>query len=246
MPRHAWLRLPRIYVDVPLAAKESVELHGKAPHYVVNVRRLNKGDEVLLFNGRDGEWLATLQTIGKASLLLLCQQQTRPQQSASILGLAFAGIRREHQEYMIEKASELGVSDFYPILSDHSQVSQFNSHRLRLIAIEAAQQSERLDIPSFHPPQDMEAALQHLAEHHFQLIACLERGHSVPILQAMQCLTAAKVSILIGPEGGWSDQEIDVLQRSRQVSTVSLGERILRADTAAIAALSCWSCLRDT
>ncbi len=246
MPRHAWLRLPRVFVETPLTANHTVTLSAKPHHYLVNVRRLNKGDEVLLFNGHDGEWLARLMTMEKAKLQLQCLRQTRQQiqESPTALALVFAGIRREHQEYMIEKACELGVTDLYPVVTDHSQVRALNSVRLSLIATEAAEQSERLMVPIFHKLLPLKDAIEQLIEQDFHIFACLEKGETSPILAAMQQRRSdANIAILTGPEGGWSDAEANDLRQCRQVSAISLGERILRADTAAITALSCWGCM---
>lgn len=246
MPRNAWIGLPRNFVDKPLGLAQTVALVGNQRHYLLHVRRLRSGDEVLLFNGRDGEWLAALEETSATSILAVCRRQIRPQQNAPHLPLIFAPIKRGYQEYMIEKACELGVSDFYPVATDHSHVRQLNLGRLGLISAEAAEQSERLDIPVFHAPGKLMDTVTHVIERGSQIIACVEKGQADPLLTAIQKIKSEtmNIGVLVGPEGGFSDSEIEMLHNVQQIRSTSLGQRILRADTTAIAALSCLSCLR--
>lgn len=239
------LRVPRLYVNERLSEGRSLEPTTKTSHYLINVRRLRDGDRVLLFNGQQGEWTAILTKTIKSGIQLQCQHQTKSQQKSSSLALLFACIKRERQDYMIEKATELGASDFYPVITEHGQIRQFNAARSQLIAIEAAEQSERLDIPSFHPIAPLSDALTKAIEQQYVILACVERHDGAAPLTIMQSLTTEKLAVVIGPEGGWSATEQAFLHAIKQVYPVSLGRNILRAETAALTALSCWSCFRN-
>ncbi|HEX7006995.1 MAG TPA: 16S rRNA (uracil(1498)-N(3))-methyltransferase [Alphaproteobacteria bacterium] len=238
------LRVPaiRLYVGDPLAAGAVATFDRAQAHYLRNVMRAKAGDDVLLFNGRDGEWRATVGELGKAGGTARAVARTRPQQASPDLWLLFAPIKSGRIEFLVEKATELGVSLLAPVLTERAVVRRVNEARLRAHAVEAAEQSGRLDVPALRPAQTLEAALANWPAGR-PLFVCDESGHGVPIGRALPDRRKRPGAVLIGPEGGFAPGELDALAKLAFVTRVGLGPRVLRAETAALAALACWQAL---
>ena len=231
----------RLYVEDDLGEDLTVELTGEQGHYLRNVLRAEAGDAVALFNGRQGEWRGRLDRLAKAAAAVKLLAQIRGQTDGADLWLVFAPIKRTRIDFIAEKATELGVSALWPVFTRHTQMTRVNLERLRATAIEAAEQSERLTIPDILQPQPLAEALAAWPRGR-RLVVCAERGNAPPIGAALTGLDGP-AAILIGPEGGFADDELDDLAKLDFVSRVGLGPRILRADTAAVAALSIWQAL---
>lgn len=243
MPRDDWKKLPRLYVTEALRKGQHVPLDTAQQHYLTHVMRRSAGSQLLLFNGQDGEWLATLEPRSKNSAAAACTEQTRPQTPTLDLRLLFAPIKREHLDYLIQKASELGVAHLQPVLTQHTVAPRLNPSRLHAIAREAAEQCERLTLPTLGAAMPLDIALSQWRNDQ-PLFACLESGTAQPLATAMSGKTAAtSAAILTGPEGGFSTDEMELIRRHPSTIPVSLGPRILRADTAALAALAVWQAL---
>lgn len=222
---------PRLFVPAALGAGDTVPLEQDKAHYLLNVMRLKSGDAVRLFNGRDGEWLARLEQTGKKTAHLACGQQLRVQPAAtSAVHLLFAPIKRDRMEVLIEKAVELGATDLHPVLTQRCEVRKLNDERLAALVAEAAEQCERLDMPVLHPLGPLDKKIVSLK---LPVYAALER-RSAPLFVPPQ----GDVACLVGPEGGFTEQEMAMLENAAHVSAVNLGSHILRAETAAIAMLS--------
>jgi 16S rRNA (uracil1498-N3)-methyltransferase len=232
---------PRLFVDTGLGGGRTVEPGADQAHYLRHVLRLKIGDTLRLFNGRDGEWKASVAALAKRSLTLALHEQTRAQQAEPDLWLCCAPIKKAHFDYMIEKATELGVAAIQPILTARAQIREVNAERCRAIAIEAAEQSERLTIPEIRKPVTL-ADLAASWPPARRLIVCAEWGEAAPVGKALPA-AASSAAILTGPEGGLAAEELERLRALPQAVFIRLGPRVLRADTAAIAALGCWQAL---
>jgi 16S rRNA (uracil1498-N3)-methyltransferase len=239
MPRSAWKNLPRLFVTQDLAAAATLALDSLALHYLTRVLRRTMGDAVLLCNGRDGEWHASISGIMRHQLSVTCQSRNRPQQPEPAVDLYFALIKREHLDYLLQKATELGVRRLQPLITQHTVATGFNLTRAQAIIREAAEQSERLTLPELQQPMSL-AEIVTTAFNNTPCFACLESGAAQPLLAQLQLQPAQPAAFLIGPEGGFSAAEMLLLRECAMVRPVQLGQRILRADTAALAALSCW------
>ena len=235
--------IPRLWVSESLAAP--VTLDADQTHYLRAVMRLGAGAELLLFNGRDGEWQAKITSISKNSATAEPMRQTRSQQPEIDLVLLFAPIKRGRVEFLIEKAVELGVSALQPVMTRRTIISRLNLDRLNAHAREAAEQTERLSVPPVLAPLALEAALRNWPEGR-RLILCDESGTAPSLGKVLQeaepC--AESWAVLTGPEGGFEPSELDLIRRFPFATPVSLGPRILRADTAALAALAVFQALR--
>lgn len=236
----------RLHVAAPLAAGQPVALEEGQAHYLRAVLRLGPGDAVALFNGADGEWRAVIEQLGKRAATLRCAARTRAPRPEPDLWLLFAPLKRTRIAFLVEKATELGVAGLQPVLTRHTAVERVNLERLQAHAVEAAEQSERLTVPEVRPP----LALPRLVETWpagRRLLMCDETGGGPPIAAVLSAVAAEAAStpwaILIGPEGGFEQGELEALRRMKDVTAVGLGPRILRADTAAVAALACWQAL---
>ncbi|CAO5676232.1 MAG: Ribosomal RNA small subunit methyltransferase E [Holosporales bacterium] len=200
-------------------------LNGEQSHYCAHVLRLNVDDKICLFNAIQGEYEAVIQTIHKKGIIVDDGVLIKAPQRLKKCALAFSPIKQDRLNFMIEKATELGVSDFYPILCDYTQVHKINADRLLKIAIEAAEQSERMDIPTIHACMKLRDFVQYSQNAQLTFAAALERTD--------YALTSQQIDgIIIGPEGGFSAIEKNLL--AAQCVPLSLGETILRAETAAI------------
>lgn len=236
MPRIDF-RSPRLHVEAMLAPGADVTLTKPQAHYLTHVLRLNTGDTVLLFNGRDGEWRATLTAAGKRDTILTVQEQTRGQTVPLDLHYLFAPLKHERLDYMVQKAVEMGVSRLQPVMTRHTQVSRINGDRMRANAIEAAEQCGILTLPGIAEPVPFARAI---AEHDPDrvLVFCDEAADVKDPTAALAGRGGKPLAVLIGPEGGFAEDERAALIALPNVVQLSLGPRILRADTAAVAALA--------
>ena len=235
MPRYDF-RSPRLYVRQPLAAGATVPLDRAQAHYLNTVLRLISGDAVLVFNGHDGEWRAMLQA-QKRTAVLVVEVRTRPQSVPADLHYLFAPLKAARLDYMVQKAVEMGVSVLQPVLTRHGQVTRVNAERMLANAIEAAEQCGLLSLPEIKP---LVALTDILAAWNpkRRLVFCDEDAELESPVAALADLPSAPLALLIGPEGGFSAEERDILLKCPYVVRLSLGPRILRADTAAVAALA--------
>lgn len=236
----------RLFVEADLAAGGEVLLEEAQVHYLRNVMRRPDGAPLLLFNGRDGEWRGTLSFRGKKAAVAELGERTREQALEPDVWLCFAPVKRARIDYIAEKATELGVSVLQPVVTRHTAVERVNVGRLQANAIEAAEQTERLTVPEVRESVDLGKLLDRWPDGR-RLMMCDETGGGPPIAEALSALDeaarAAPWAIVIGPEGGFAENELQALRRIKDVTSVGLGPRILRADTAALAALACWQAL---
>jgi 16S rRNA (uracil1498-N3)-methyltransferase len=231
----------RLYVGAPLGACERLEATEGQAHYLLHVMRANTGDRVSLFNGCDGEWLARVAEVTKRRCTFECERQTRPQQGAVDLWLCFAPIKKTPVDYLAQKATELGVSVLQPALTRRTIVTRVNTDRMRANAVEAAEQSDRLTIPEVRQPVPLDRLLAAWPADR-SLLFCDEAGEAPPIATALRAASGAW-AVLTGPEGGFDPAERMAIRTLPYVIPVSLGPRILRADTAALAALVVWQAM---
>jgi len=236
-PRH------RLFVDADLAAGSQVWVTEQQAHYLLHVMRLGLGAEIALFNGRDGEWRAKLAETGKKKACLTAIEQLRPQAAEPDLWLLFAAVKRDRIDLIVEKATELGASVLQPVFTERTVISRVNEDRLAAIAMEAAEQCERLTVPSLRTPLSLTAVLAKWPEGRVLMIMD-ESGAGKPIAETLAELPTVPAALLVGPEGGFTKSELDALSRLPFAVRVGLGPRILRADTAVIAALSCYQAIR--
>ena len=234
---HYDFRTTRLYIDAPLAREGAVALDRGQAHYLKRVLRLKDGQGILVFNGRDGEWHATLEG-GSRVVMLRVTNRTRPQSAAADLHYLFVPLKSARLDYMVQKAVEMGVSQFRPVLTQHGQVARVNLQRMRANAIEAAEQCGILCVPEIVAPATLGRALAAWQpERH--LVFCDEAADQADPLAALAAVPPhTPLAILIGPEGGFAADERATLLKLPQVVRLALGPRILRADTAAVAALA--------
>jgi 16S rRNA (uracil1498-N3)-methyltransferase len=230
-------RSPRLFLDVPLAASQEAVLAPEQAHYLRQVMRLADGAEVLVFNGRDGEWLARIAASGKRGATVRPEQQIRPQPETFGPAYAFAPLKQARLDYMVQKAVEMGVSRLSPVLTQFTQVNRMNMDRMRANAIEAAEQCGILALPAIDEPFSFEKWLASLPAES-KIVFCDEESALSPPLEELKRANASELVVLIGPEGGFSGDERSILLARANVIRLSLGPRILRADTAAVAALA--------
>ncbi len=226
----------RLIVADDLAEGRFVEATAEQRNYLINVLRLGGGDEIALFNGRDGEWIANLEVVGKRQLILKVGNRHRAQAGGPDLWYLFSPLKHARLDYMVQKATELGVAVLQPVLTRFTQAERTNLDRMAANVREAAQQCGILRIPEVRPPLRLDICLDHFPEAR-RLIFCDEAATGSPLAR-LAALGEAPLAVLIGPEGGFADDERARLQRQPNVVTISLGPRIMRADTAAVAALS--------
>jgi 16S rRNA (uracil1498-N3)-methyltransferase len=234
MPRYDF-RTPRLYVQAPLGEGREIALGRDQAHYLLNVLRRNRGDEVLLFNGRDGEWRGVLGGQGKAAVVHV-GPRSRGQTPASDLHFLFAPLKHARLDYLVQKAVEMGASRLQPVLTQHTQATRINLERVRANVVEAAQQCGVLALPAVAEPALLSDAV---ADSQRLLVFCDEDAAVKDPLAALSAAGAGSpLAVLIGPEGGFSEGERLLLLKRPNVVRLSLGPRILRADTAAVAALA--------
>jgi 16S rRNA (uracil1498-N3)-methyltransferase len=239
----------RLYVADAITSGAEIALGPEQSHYLEHVMRLNPGTPVKLFNGRDGEWLATIETLRKKKGSVVAQRQLRAQGDEPGPTLAFAPIKKQRLDFLIEKAVELGVSRLQPVITAHAITDKVRLDRLNAQVIEAAEQSERLTVPEVLAPVKLFDWLASFPENG-HLLFCDETGTGSPIGEVLTESLAKQAdsdidkvndvnhTLVIGPEGGFAPDEIDRIRNQPFATAVSLGPRILRAETAAIAALA--------
>ena len=229
---------PRLYVEAALAAGACIALDRAQGHYLTHVLRLKAGQGVLLFNGRDGEWQASVAEGGKRMVTLAVGAQTRPQTKPADLHYLFAPLKSARLDYMVQKAVEMGASRLQPVLTRRGQVARTNLDRMRANAIEAAEQCGILSVPETAEPLPLLRLIEQRAPARW-LVFCDEDAEVANPLAALQTVPLrAPLDVLIGPEGGFAEDERAALIKLPHVARLSLGPRILRADTAAVAALA--------
>jgi 16S rRNA (uracil1498-N3)-methyltransferase len=230
-------RSPRLFVEAPLTAAATIALVSGQAHYLTTVLRHKAGDRVLVFNGRDGEWSATL-AVAKRAASLHVDSQTRTQTPSADLHYLFAPLKAARLDYMVQKAVEMGVSRLQPVLTRHSQAARINLERMRANAIEAAEQCGILTVPEIGAPVTLDALLAAAGAARW-VVFCDEGADVANPLDALEAVPRrAPLAVLIGPEGGFAEDERAVLLKLPNVVRIALGPRILRADTAAVAALA--------
>ncbi|HEY3815002.1 MAG TPA: 16S rRNA (uracil(1498)-N(3))-methyltransferase [Caulobacteraceae bacterium] len=233
----------RLYVAGALAPGAEVELTPDQSRYLTTVMRLNAGDELLAFNGRDGEWRARVTAVSKRGCVIEADAKTRGQQSPPDLDLVVALVKRARLETIVEKACELGARRVRLMLTRRTNADHTRVERLAAIATEAAEQTGRLDVPQVLEPEKLDRILDGWdagPDSGRRLMFCDEGGDAKPVLEVLAGAPAGPWAVLIGPEGGFAPEERERLRGLPFVTPVSLGPRILRADTAAISALSLW------
>lgn len=232
--------LPRLYVPDDLTSDAPITLPKEQAHYLTNVIRKRTGDAVRVFNGAGGEWRAEIETVAKKSASLRVIENLREPQSSPDITLLFAPVRKHRTAFIIEKGTELGVRTFQPVLTARTQFPRLNVDKAKLQAIEAAEQTERLDIPVVREARPLLDVLSDWDD--TPILFADEAGDAKAARQVCASLSAP-IAILIGPEGGFTDAERAELRAMDAVCPVTLGPRILRADTAAVALLSVWQSL---
>lgn len=238
--------LARLFVDADLAEGSAVDLDRSQAHYLKDVLRLAPGDAVALFNGRDGEWRAGITALGRKAAQATPHERTRPQPAANGPRLIFAPVKKSGTDFIIEKATELGAARLSPVITEFTDTARLNIDRARANAIEAAAQCRRLDIPAIDPPGRLDALMRDWPHDHTVLVAD-EHGGGAPLLPVLDEIsqgTLVPPAFVIGPQGGFSETEVVFLRGLPFVTTVDLGPRILRAETAVAAVLSCWQAAR--
>jgi 16S rRNA (uracil1498-N3)-methyltransferase len=238
-------RAHRLHVEAALAAGASVRLDRAQTNYLINVLRCKAGDPVLLFNGRDGEWRASLANASRRGAVLTVAAQTRPQTVPGDLQYLFAPLKHARLDYIVQKAVELGVSRLVPLRTRHGQVARVNLERMRANAVEAAEQCGILALPRIEAPVALEALLNDWVPDRLMVFCDEEAEVHDPVAALVAARNSASalvgptpVSVLVGPEGGFSDDERAALLKLPNLVRLSLGPRIMRADTAAVAVLA--------
>lgn len=224
--------LPRLFIDQPLDRGLSLTVDG---NYLAAVLRLGPGDKVKLFDDRSGEWLARIAEAGKKRVRLMVEERLREREQVPDLWLLFAPIKRGRIDWLVEKATELGVARLVPVVTRRTIVGRLNLDRLRAHAVEAAEQCERTALPELAEPRKLEAILRDWPAD--RILHFADEAGGAPLASAA---APAPAAILIGPEGGFTEEERASLRALPRARPVSLGPRILRADTAALAAISLW------
>lgn len=246
---------PRLHVTSDLRQDGYLALEEAQAKYLTRVMRLGIGDTVRVFNGRDGEWRASIDTVEGRSVLTKVIEPLRAQTETTNLLLLFAPLKKTNTDFLVEKSTELGATRLQPVMTERTNAARVRTDRLQRTALEAAEQTERMDVPIVDEAIPLEAAVQALPED-IVVVFCDEvgaqagvelgePGGDVPALaDALQAVQSASGAILIGPEGGFSGDERAWLRARENVIAVSLGPRILRAETAAVSALTLWQALR--
>jgi 16S rRNA (uracil1498-N3)-methyltransferase len=227
-------KTPRLYVSDALSEGVSLQLTENAHHYLKNVMRLPPGSDFRVFNGRDGEFRARLEKAGKKQCEVTIENKLHAQQNpARRVHLLFPPLKKERMDFLIEKAVELGATDFHPILTAHTDTRKINQERIAAQIVEASEQCERMDIPVFHPLKTIESVLQSW-DKEISMFAAIERMENAAALQKQ----SGAFALLIGPPGGFSAGERNLLASHPRVQPVSFGRHILRTETAALAGLA--------
>jgi 16S rRNA (uracil1498-N3)-methyltransferase len=230
-------KLQRLFVTSRLEPGAEIALGKEQAHYLGNVLRLKQGENLLVFNGSDGEWCAALGAIGRKGAQARITHQTRPQEEGPDLHYLFAPLKRARLDYMAQKATELGVSALRPVITRHTVSERVKTDRLLANAIEAAEQCGILRVPEVREPEKLGKLIGEWDENRLLIFADEAAPHTSPI-EALQARAPGPLAVLIGPEGGFEREERAALLAKRFVLPISLGPRVMRADTAAVAALA--------
>lgn len=232
--------LPRLHVEAPLAASGAIELGREQTNYLLTVLRMKAGEAVVLFNGRDGAWMARIADAHRKGVTLEVAVQVQHQTPKSDLWFGFAPLKTGRLDYLVQKATEMGAGVIQPVITRYTQVQKLKSEKLIANVIEAAEQCEVLSVPAVAPEVDLSGLLAtwQQKEGLRRLIFCDESAQVHSPVQTLNDLDGLPVGLLVGPEGGFSDEERKLLLAQSFVIPISLGPRILRADTAAVAALA--------
>ncbi len=230
--------IPRLYSESELLAGAAITLPAGQGKYLTRVMRLADGAPVRLFNGRSGEWRCVLRLDGK-QVCLEPIEQTRAQYAALDLTLMFAPLKKTRTDFVVEKACELGVKEIWPVITEYTQTGRVRADKLRAVAIEAAEQTERMDVPDVAGGQSLVNALNQWSLSK-PLYYCDEAGGAKPLREILNNESRRAAGFLIGPEGGFSPMERKMLRALEFVIPVTLGPRILRAETAVVSALTLW------
>ena len=227
--------LPRLYVAPPLGAGARVELDSTQANYLGNVMRLREGDQLLLFDGMSGEWLAAIAEAGKRRMTLLVGEPTRQQEAVPDLWLAFAPVKKGRVDWLVEKAVELGIARLLPVVTQRTVVDKLNLDRMRAHIIEAAEQCGRTALADIDETVKLDSFLK--ARDPARTLYFADEAGGEP---ASTAFTPGSALILVGPEGGFTPGEASAIRSAPNALPVSLGPRILRAETAALAAITAW------
>jgi len=232
------LPLKRLFIKTELKEKSLIHLSVSNTHYISNVLRIREKQKLSIFNGVQGEWEGVIQNLNKKKGLILIEKQIKKQKKEKIMNIIYVPIKGHRNYYLIEKITELGVSNIFPIISDHSVIKKYNYKKANACIIAASQQSGRLSIPKIHEIKDLKSQLS-LWNKNDQILFCDETERKVFFDDLFKSVPKEKINtMLIGPEGGFSLMEKKFLNSLDYVFAFSLGNRVLRADTAAIYALS--------
>ncbi len=233
----------RLYLTAALGAGAQVPASDGQAHYLLHVMRAKAGERLRLFNGRDGEWAAEIAQAGKRGVTMTCIAQTAPQTDVPDIWLAFAPVKKTPADYLVQKATELGASALLPVFTRRTIVARVNEERMAANAIEAAEQSDRLSVPDVRAPVTFDKLLAAWPKER-HVFFCDEGSDAKPLTEAVHDAPPGPAAILTGPEGGFDPAERAALRGQPFVTPVTLGPRILRADTAALAALAVWQSIR--
>ncbi|KKJ77778.1 16S rRNA methyltransferase [Kiloniella litopenaei] len=239
----------RLYVEDSLSQGATVGLDAAGAHYLRSVLRLNTGARIGLFNEKDGEWLGVIEGLGKGWCSLQIEEQRRKPTPEPDIWLVFAPIKRSRIDFLAEKAGELGCSRILPVFTRYTDVKRINRDRLAAHAKESAEQCERLSVTTVDDAVTLDKLIEKWPDDR-RLIVCAEFGDAKPIAEMLTEILVKEPdagqrpwAVLIGPEGGFAEEELEALRRLPYVTPIGLGPRVLRADTAAVAALSCWQAI---
>lgn len=233
----------RLFVEDPLGAGARVVIEEGQAHYLLHVMRTKLGDRLSLFNGRDGEWLAVVSETAKRTCTVDCTALVEPQADVPDLWLVFAPVKKTPADYLTQKATELGVRVLWPVVTRRTIVARVNTERMRANAIEAAEQSGRVGVPEIREPVVFDKLLACWPSER-RILFCDEAEDAAPIAPVLAAAPGGPWAVIIGPEGGFDPAERAALRALPLVTPVSLGKRILRADTAALAALAVWQAVK--
>ncbi len=233
-------KLSRLFVDVPLFAGENIALDMAQSNYLVNVLRKKIADEVILFNGVDGAWRCAIGELNRKKVILNCVEQIAAQVQSFDLWYGFAPLKTGRLDYMVQKATEMGVRSMQPIVTEYTQNRRFKTERMKANIIEAAEQCEILSVPEIQPEMSLKELLNNWKQHHTNriLVFADEAAAASSPQEALKTLKSKAIGLLVGPEGGFSPIERQEILRQDFCMPISLGPRILRADTAAVAAIA--------
>lgn len=236
MPVHDF-NAQRLFVETPLSEGADIPCTSDQAHYLINVLRLGLDDKILVFNGRDGEWLSAITEVSKRRCTLVAEHCVRPQEAGPDLVYMFSPLKRARLDYMVQKATEMGVSRLEPLFMRRSVAERVNLDRMRANAVEAAEQCGVLRLPEIATPLPLAKRLENWDAGR-RIVFCDELAEGGSPMAVLQALAPGPMAVLIGPEGGFDPEERAMLRSRPDTTAISLGPRIMRADTAAVAALT--------